>query len=199
MTKLLIASRNPGKVLEIRALLERLDLEVVDLEVLGLYLDVEEHGDTYLKNAEYKARVFSEVSSCWTLADDSGLEVDALDGAPGPLSARLAGPGRSDSDRRAYLLELLSGHPVPWSARFQCAIVLASPEGMIDTAHGTCEGRIIDEERGEHGFGYDPIFLLSDIDMTMAELRMEEKNRHSHRAKAVKELIPVIKERLVVE
>jgi XTP/dITP diphosphohydrolase len=196
MTKLLIASRNPGKVLEIRALLERLDLEVVDLEVLGLYLDVEEHGDTYLKNAEYKARVFSEVSSCWTLADDSGLEVDALDGAPGPLSARLAGPGRSDSDRRAYLLELLSGHPVPWSARFQCAIVLASPEGMIDTAHGTCEGRIIDEERGEHGFGYDPIFLLSDIDMTMAELRMEEKNRHSHRAKAVKELIPLIKLKL---
>jgi XTP/dITP diphosphohydrolase len=199
MTKLLIASKNLGKVLEMRALLKGINLEVVDLEALGISIDVEEHGDTYLKNAEHKARVFSEVSSCWTLADDSGLEVDALEGAPGPFSARLAGPGRSDSDRRAYLLELLGEHPPPWTARFQCAIVLASPEGEIDSTHGTCEGHIIREERGDHGFGYDPIFLLAEIDKTMAELTMEEKNRLSHRAKAVKMLIPLIKQRLGVE
>lgn len=199
MNKLLIASKNPGKVQEIRALLKGIDLEVVDLETLGLSIDVEEHGDTYLKNAEHKARVFADVGSCWTLADDSGLEVDALEGAPGPFSARLAGPGRSDGDRRAYLLELLDGHTPPWTARFQCAIVLASPDGEIDSAHGSCEGRIITDELGEHGFGYDPIFLLTEIDKTMAELSMEEKNRLSHRAKAIKALIPIIKERLGLE
>lgn len=199
MTKLLIASRNPGKVLEIRSLLEWLALEIVDLEILNLSTHVEESGDTYRKNAEQKARVFSEVSSCWTLADDSGLEVDALNGAPGPLSARLAGPGRSDGDRRTHLLELLKRHAEPWKARFQCTVVLASPEGVLNSAHGTCEGRIIDEERGEHGFGYDPIFLLAGVDKTMAELTMEEKNRLSHRAKAVKGIIPVIKESLGVE
>jgi XTP/dITP diphosphohydrolase len=196
MTKLLIASRNPGKIHELSALLAGLGPEIVALQMLGLYLDVEERGDTYLENAEHKARVFAEVSKCWALADDSGLEVDALDGAPGPRSARLAGPGKTDQERRTHLLKLLEGHDEPWTARFQCAIVLANPEGGIDTAHGTCEGRIIATERGELGFGYDPIFQLAEMDKTMAELTMDEKNRLSHRAKAVMQILPVLKKRL---
>ena len=199
MTKLLIASRNPGKIHELRALLAGLDLEVLDLHMLGLYLDVEEHGVTYVENAAHKATVFAEVSKCWSLADDSGLEVDALDGAPGIRSARLAGPGKSDQERRTHLLELLVGHAEPWTARFQCAVVLANPTGGVDTAHGTCEGQIISDERGELGFGYDPIFHLAEFDKTMAELTMDEKNRLSHRAIATKQLIAVIKEKLGVK
>jgi len=110
----------------------------------------------------------------------------------------LAGPGRSDGDRRTFLLDLLKQHPEPWTARFKCTIALANPKGSMDIASGICEGRIIPTERGEHGFGYDPIFLVAGTDHTMAELPMEEKNRLSHRAKAVKELLPVIRERLGV-
>lgn len=199
MTRLLIASRNAGKIAEIRSLLEGLDLELTDPVSLGLLLDVEEHGESYLENAQQKALVYSQASSSWALADDSGLEVDVLEGAPGPLSARLAGPGKNDGDRRAHLLKLLEEHSKPWKARFQCSVVLAGPTGSLDVASGTCEGQIINLERGEHGFGYDPIFLLAGTDKTMAELTMEEKNRLSHRAKAVKGLIPVMKERLGVE
>jgi XTP/dITP diphosphohydrolase len=199
MTKLLLASRNPGKIHELRSLLAGIGLELVDLQSLGLYLDVEERGDTYFENAAHKAMVFAELSKCWALADDSGLEVEALDGAPGIRSARLAGPGKSDQERRNYLLELLEGHAEPWTARFQCSVVLANPAGGIDTAHGTCEGRVIAQERGEHGFGYDPIFHLAEIDKTMAELTIDEKNRLSHRARAVEAIIPIIKEKLGVE
>jgi XTP/dITP diphosphohydrolase len=198
MPKLLIASENPGKIVEFRALLKVLKLELVDPGMLDLHVEVIEQPDSYLENAKSKASTYAETSGLWTIADDSGLEVDALDGAPGALSARLAGPGRSDGDRRIFLLDLLKQHPKPWTARFKCTIALTHPKGPMDIARGICEGRIIPTERGEHGFGYDPIFLVAGTDYTMAELPMEEKNRLSHRAKAVKELIPVIKERFGV-
>ena len=198
MPKLLIASENSGKIVEFRALLKVLRLELLDPVMLDLHVEVIEQPDSYLENAKSKASAYAETSGLWTIADDSGLEVDALDGAPGALSARLAGPGRSDGDRRTFLLDLLKQHPDPWTARFKCTIALANPKGPMDIARGNCEGRIISTERGEHGFGYDPIFLVAGTDHTMAELPMDEKNRLSHRAKAVMTILPILRERLGV-
>ena len=132
----------------------------------------------------------------WALADDSGLEVDVLEGAPGPRSARLGAPHLSDADRRHLLLEMLHPHPRPWRARFRSVVALASPEGKIDLAEGTCSGEIIAEERGTGGFGYDPIFLVPGTDCTMAELSMVKKNQLSHRARAIEALMPILKIRL---
>jgi XTP/dITP diphosphohydrolase len=196
---LLLASNNEGKLRELRALLEGLELELLDPETMMLKLEVEETGDDYASNASLKAAAFSEASGMWCLADDSGLEVDALGGAPGLHSARLIGPTRSDSERRAHLLSLLAPHPRPWTARFRSAVALASPKGEIELANGKCIGEIIPEERGEMGFGYDPIFLLTDIGKTMAELEMEEKNHLSHRAHAVRALLPLLTNRLGLE
>jgi len=198
MPKLLIASENPGKIVEFRALLKVLRLELLDPAMIDLHVEVIEQPDGYLENAKSKASAYAETSGLWTIADDSGLEVYALDGAPGALSARLAGPGRSDGDRRTFLLDLLKQHPEPWTARFKCTIALANPKGPMDIARGICEGRIIPTARGEHGFGYDPIFLVAGTDHTMAELPMEEKNRLSHRAKAVMAILPILRERMGV-
>jgi XTP/dITP diphosphohydrolase len=197
--KLLLASQNPGKLDELHDLLKGLALELIQPSNLGLSLDIVEGVDSYRQNAAAKALAYAKAAGIWTLADDSGLEVDALDGAPGLRSARLAGPGRSDADRREHLLHLLIPYSRPWRARFQCTIALASPGGALSFTSGSCEGEIIPTERGEHGFGYDPIFLLQASDKTMAELAQDEKNRLSHRAKAVNELIPVILERLKSE
>ncbi len=196
MQKLLLASNNLGKLRELRALLEGLQLDLLDPESLKLKLEVEECGADYASNARLKAVAFAEASGLWCLADDSGLEVDALGGAPGLHSARLVGPGGSDAARRAQLLTLLSAYPRPWTAKFRSVVALASPEGKIDLAEGECPGEIIPEERGEGGFGYDPIFLLTDVERTMAELGMVEKNRLSHRARATRALLPVLRSRL---
>jgi XTP/dITP diphosphohydrolase len=196
MQRLLIASNNEGKLREFRALLKGLGLDLLDPASLKLNLEVEESGDDYATNARLKAAAFTEASGLWCLADDSGLEVDALGGAPGLHSARLVGPGGSDEARRARLLALLSTHPRPWTARFRSVVALANPEGGIDLAEGECPGEIIPEERGEGGFGYDPIFLLRGVGRTMAELGMEEKNRLSHRANATGALLPVLRSRL---
>jgi XTP/dITP diphosphohydrolase len=196
MTNLVIATGNPGKIQELQALLQHLPITLNNPHDLRLFLQIEEQNDSYFANAKRKARSYAKQSGLWSLADDSGLEVDALQGAPGLQSARLAGPGRSDADRRALLLTLLQPHPKPWTARFRCVVVLASPEGEFDFAEGVCEGEIIPHERGDQGFGYDPIFLLEDRDKTMAELAMEEKNRLSHRARAVHAILPVLKDRL---
>lgn len=198
MPKLLIGSENPGKIVEFRALLKVFKLELVDPGMLGLYVEVIEKPDSYVENAKVKASAYAKASNLWAIADDSGLEVDALGGAPGPLSARLAGPGRSDGDRRVFLLDLLKQHPEPWTARFKCTIALADPKGPVDITRGICEGRIIPTERGDHGFGYDPIFLVAGTDHTMAELPMQEKNRLSHRAKAFMAILPVLEKRLGV-
>jgi len=196
MTNLVIASGNPGKIQELRALLQHLPITLINPHDLSLFLQIEEQNDSYFANAKRKANTYARESGLWSLADDSGLEVDALNGAPGLQSARLAGPGCSDVDRRELLLALLLPHSGPWTARFRCVIVLASPSGEVNFAEGVCEGEIIPHERGYGGFGYDPIFLLKDRDKTMAELSLEEKNGLSHRAHAVHAILPVLEERL---
>ncbi len=193
MTKLLIATGNPGKVLEIRALLDDPALLLLTPADLGLHLEVAEVGATYAENAALKAQAFAHASGLLALADDSGLEVQALGGLPGLRSARFAPqPGATDADRRAYLLQRLGDAPRPWTACFHCTVALATPAGALHFAEGRCPGEIIPEERGDHGFGYDPIFLLPELGRTMAQLSMEEKNRLSHRARAVLAVRPIL-------
>lgn len=179
-----------------RVLLQPLGVEIIDVTELATEVRVDEIGKTYAENASLKAGIFAEHFQIWAIGDDTGLEVDALEGAPGLHSARLAGPGRSDGDRRNRLLSLLGSHQRPWTARFRCVVALAGPEGGIDLAEGECEGEIIPDERGDGGFGYDSIFLVKGLGRTMAEIRPEEKNRASHRARAVQALLPTLKERL---
>ena len=163
---------------------------------LELKILVEETGATYAENASLKAVAYATQSGLWTLADDSGLEVEVLDGAPGLRSARLAGEGKSDSDRRHLLLEMLVDHARPWEARFRATVALADPSGEIEFAEGQCAGEIIAEERGTGGFGYDPIFLVQGVGKTMAELEIREKNQFSHRARALEAIRPVLEARL---
>ncbi len=194
MKKLLIATNNKGKVIELQDLLKNTNFEIVTPADINLNLEVEEDGTTYAENAAKKAIAFAQASGLISLADDSGLEVDALDGAPGLYSARYhPKPDANDADRCAYLLENLRDKPRPWSAHFHATIAIALPDGEIHVVEGNCYGEIIPVERGKGGFGYDPIFLLSELNKTTAELKMEEKNRLSHRAKAVMNAIPVLK------
>lgn len=197
-TSLLIATNNPGKRIEIQAILADLPLTLVLPAGVGLNLEVEETGSSYQENAVLKALAFSRASGLPSLADDSGLEVEALGGEPGVRSARYAPiPNATDADRRAYLLERLRSHPIPdgmpgWPARFRCVVALALPTGEIYLTEGTCPGYIITQERGQHGFGYDPIFYLPEYDQTMAELPPEVKNRISHRARALQAARPLL-------
>ncbi len=181
-----------------RVLLQPLGVEIIDVIELETEIRVDEVGKTYAENASLKAGVFAEHFQIWTIGDDTGLEVDALEGAPGLRSARLAGPSGSDTDRRKILLSLLRSHPRPWTARFRCVVALAGPEGGIDLAEGMCEGEIIPDERGDGGFGYDPIFLVRGVDQTMAEISAERKNQISHRARAIQALYPTLIMRLGV-
>jgi XTP/dITP diphosphohydrolase len=184
--KLLLASYNQGKLDELQALLADVALELISPTSLNLSLEVVEDGLTYQENAAKKALAFAQAAGCLSLADDSGLEVQALDGQPGLHSARFSPiPGATDRDRRILLLQKVQIKPRPWLARFRCVIALASPAGKLFFSEGVCPGEIIPEERGQNGFGYDPIFLLPELEKTMAELGMEEKNRLSHRARAV--------------
>jgi XTP/dITP diphosphohydrolase len=194
MNMLLLATGNPGKRREMQVLLAALgEIDLITPEDIGVQLVISEHGATYAENAALKARAYAEASGLPSLADDSGLEVEALRGAPGLHSARyLARPGATDADRRAYLLEQLRGIPRPWLACFRCSVAVAQPGDELRTFEGMCPGEIIPEERGVNGFGYDPIFQLSDTGRTMAELSMEEKNRLSHRAKAVQAALPYL-------
>jgi len=186
MKKLLIATENKGKMRELRELLADLPVELVTPSQVGLSLNVQETGSTYAENAALKAVEHANASGLPSLADDSGLEVAALNGAPGLYSARYSPkPGASDADRRAYLLENLNDQPRPWQAQFHATIAVALPQGSVRFAEGICSGEIIPEERGTNGFGYDPIFFIPEMNQTMAELEMEEKNRLSHRARAV--------------
>jgi XTP/dITP diphosphohydrolase len=186
MLQLLIATQNRGKMIEIQALLQDMPLEVIRPDQIGLDLKVEESGQTYAENAARKASAFAQAAGLLTLADDSGLEVDVLGGLPGLYSARFAPqPGATDADRRAYLLQRLSEFQPPWKAQFRCTIALSKPGGELLFAEGVCPGEIISEERGNNGFGYDPIFLIPEICLTMAELTTREKNRISHRSRAI--------------
>ena len=193
MKQLLLASRNPGKCREMRVLLQPLGVEIIDVIELATEVRVDEIGKTYAENASLKARIFAEHFHIWAIGDDTGLEVDVLEGAPGLHSARLVGPGGLDVERRSHLLSLLGSHPRPWTARFRCVVALAGPEGGIDLAEGDCEGEIIPDERGDGGFGYDSVFLVKGTGRTMAEIRPEEKNRVSHRARAVQALLPTLR------
>ncbi len=193
MRQLLLSTTNPGKLKELKALLARSGWELLTPADIDLRLAVEETGCSYHENAALKARAFCRASELPALADDTGLEVIALDGAPGLHSARFVqGENASDAARRARLLLQLSTHTRPWLAQFRCSVVLAYPDGTILTAEGTCHGEIVPEERGEHGFGYDPIFLFPAEGKTMAELSMARKNRISHRAMAISNLLKMI-------
>lgn len=192
MLQLLIATNNRGKLHELLPLLDDVPLHLVTPHDLGLRLEVEETGTTYAENARLKAAAFAQASGLLTLADDSGLEVDALGGAPGVYSARYAGAGASDADRRARLIRALRVVPAPRPARFRCVMAIAQPGGAIACFAGVCEGEIILEERGTHGFGYDPLFLLPEHGCTMAELPSAVKNQVSHRARAAQAALPFL-------
>lgn len=192
---LMVASANPGKVDEIKAILSDLPLEIRSAKEFGIEIDVAETGDTYLANAKLKAQAFVAASAQIVLADDSGLEVDALDGAPGLYSHRFAPqPDPTDADRRQYLLDQLAGYPQPWTAHFHCTTVLAIAENHFVHTDGRCNGVIIPEERGEGGFGYDPIFYIPEEAATLAEIPTARKNQISHRAHAVRALAPALKD-----
>jgi len=195
MQSVLIATNNKGKVDEIKALLEGIGIALLTPADLGLVLEVAEDGQTYAENAGKKATVFAQASGMIALGDDSGLEVDALGGQPGLHSHRFCPiPNATDADRRHYLLERLGDKPRPWTAHFQATVAIALPSGEVKLATGQCEGEIIPNERGTNGFGYDPIFFIPDLGHTMAELEMNEKNRFSHRARAIQNAIPILKE-----
>jgi XTP/dITP diphosphohydrolase len=192
MLRLLLATNNPGKLHELVPLLGALPLHLVTPQALGLHLEVEETGTTYAENARVKAAAFAQASGLLTLADDSGLEVEALGGAPGVYSARYAGEDASDADRRAKLLHVLRQVPAPRRARFRCVIAIAQPGGTIECFEGVCAGEIILEERGAHGFGYDPVFYVPEQGCTMAELPSAVKNQMSHRARAAQAARPFL-------
>jgi XTP/dITP diphosphohydrolase len=194
MHKLLLATNNKGKVAEIKALLDGTGFSLVTPAEIGLALEIQEDGQTYAENASKKAIAFSQTSGMVALSDDSGLEVDALNGLPGLHSHRFnPKPGASDADRREYLIEKLKGAQRPWSAHFRATVAVAMPSGEVQLATGQCDGEIIPEEFGTNGFGYDPIFFIPELGRTMAELEMDEKNRLSHRARAVTKALPILR------
>lgn len=189
LKQLVLGTRNPGKLAELRELLVPRSYDLVLLGELGVDADVPETGESYAENAVLKGRAYAAMTGLPVLSDDSGLEVDALGGAPGVRSARyLPQPGATDADRRRHLVRELAAYPRPWTARFCCVAVVVFPDGTVYQAEGTCPGEIIPEARGDGGFGYDPVFELEN-GRTMAEEGSVVKNRISHRARAVRGLM----------
>jgi XTP/dITP diphosphohydrolase len=199
VTKLLIATSNKGKLREVRAMLEALGVEVIGLTDIDAIEEPVEDGDTFDANARKKAIHYAAASGLWALADDSGLEVDVLNGAPGVYSARYAGEDADDMANNARLIRELQVIPeANRTARFRCAMALAtSDKVVVATSSGTIEGVIIDEPRGHNGFGYDPHFFIPDQDRTAAELPPVQKNRISHRGQALAAIHPQIVRLLV--
>lgn len=192
--KLLIASNNAHKIREIKEILGDLFDEILSLREAGVSADPEETGETFEENARIKAEAILQLTGCAALADDSGLEVDALGGAPGVHSARYTGNhDDSDLDRRKFLMKNLEGEEHR-TARFVSAICCVFPNGDVLRARGTCEGRIATYMKGENGFGYDAMFIADGEDRTMAEMTHEEKNEISHRGRALREFARVLKE-----
>lgn len=187
MKRLFLATTNQGKVREYRRLFADLPLELVIPSDVGITTEIEEDAPTFAENARLKAVALAAESGLPALADDSGLGVDALGGEPGTRSARYAGNDAGDADRIAFLLEQMKD--VPWAERtawFRCVIAFARPDGTVKYCDGESRGMIALEPRGEHGFGYDPVFYLPEMDRTMAELSPEEKDRISHRGEAAR-------------
>lgn len=192
--KLVLASKNQHKLAEMQTILGQLGLEVVLESEVGVDVDVDETGTTFEENALLKAKAVMEASGMAAIADDSGLEVDALNGAPGVYSARY-GSKNSDAERTAFLLENMKEIPEEKrTARFVSAIACALTDGRVVTARGTCEGMILFETRGDNGFGYDPVFYVPEIGMTFAEADGARKNAISHRGNALKQFLQAWKE-----
>jgi XTP/dITP diphosphohydrolase len=195
--RLLLATNNPGKAAEFRALLADCGWDVVTPAQIGVDIDVDEAGSDYHTNAKIKAQAFAEASGLVALADDSGLEIDALSGRPGPFSARYAGPAQTDQQRSALVIEQMKGvPPEKRGARFRCVIALAEPAGRLRFCEGECRGLVAEEPSGQGGFGYDPVFYLPERGLTMAELPPQEKNAISHRGRAAKKACALLKEML---
>jgi len=192
MTQIVAATSNPGKLKEFRSLLATAGWEVFALADVAISIEAEETGTTFAENARQKAAAYSRETDLPVLADDSGLEVSALGGRPGVHSARYAGDGTDDSQRIAKLLSELAQAAGGRDARFVCALALAKRGRIIVEAEGECRGVIADTPRGTHGFGYDPVFLFPELGKTYAELSEEEKNRVSHRARAVASLLDLL-------
>jgi XTP/dITP diphosphohydrolase len=189
--RLLLATTNPHKLDEFRALLAPAPFALVDPRTLGLDLDVEETGNTFAENAATKAQAWARASGMLALADDSGLEIDALGGAPGLYSARWAGAEVSYNVRNRLIVARLEGlPPAQRTARYRCAIAVADPERVRILVEGVLEGRIADAPRGNGGFGYDPIFEVPESGRTVGEMSAAEKHRISHRARAVAAALP---------
>ena len=187
MKKIIFATGNEGRMREIREILSDLDVEVLSMKEAGIKADIVEDGTTFEENAVIKAKTICELCGEITLADDSGLEIDYLNKEPGVYSARYMGEDTSYRIKNANLIERLEGVPdEKRTARFVCAVAAAFPDGSVKTVRETMEGRIGYEERGANGFGYDPIFFLPEYGCTSAELSMEEKNKISHRGKALR-------------
>jgi len=196
MKNIIIATGNAGKVKEFREMLAGLDISLTNLADHFTPLpDIAETGATFYENAKIKADwVYGHTDGIWSLADDSGLEVDALDGAPGVFSARYGGEGATSATNNEKLLKELRDVPeARRTARFKCVLVLKTGINTYHTAEGTCEGRIIEHAAGGKGFGYDPLFVPAGFDRTFAQLAPEEKNRISHRGAAIKKIHEILR------
>ena len=187
--RIVVGTRNKGKLAELESLLADVSIRAVSLAQFPEAPDIEEDGDTFEANAAKKATVLAQTIGEWVVADDSGLEVDALDGRPGIYSARYAGEPTDDKANVSKLLGELKGVPTSQrTARFRCVIALASPEELLLTVTGACEGVILEERRGHGGFGYDPVFFYEPFGESFAELTQSQKNQVSHRGRALVEL-----------
>ncbi|MDE2485144.1 MAG: RdgB/HAM1 family non-canonical purine NTP pyrophosphatase [candidate division NC10 bacterium] len=191
--QLVLATANAGKIREIVTILSDLRISFLSLASLHGYMPPVESGVTYAENAAVKAKAVAALSGCWALADDSGLEVEALGGQPGVYSGRYLSPTATDWERNQRILELLEGIPLSQrGARFQCAVAVAGPGGELTLAYGSCDGVIAEAPSGDSGFGYDPIFVVPDFGVTMALLPPDVKNRISHRARALENIKPLL-------
>jgi len=189
LDKLLVSTYNKGKFVELCDLLSPLGIPIVDLDTLGISESVEETGKSLYENALIKARYYYKKTGICTLADDSGLEVEALGGLPGVYSSRFAGKHATDKKRIDKLLRALEGKPKPWICLYRCVVAVCVGNGIELTFEGTVGGEITDSPRGENGFGYDPVFYLRGLKRTMAEMPMSIKNQISHRAQAVRAFV----------
>ena len=198
MNRIIFATSNAGKMKEIREILKDLDAEIVSLKEAGIEADIIEDGQTFEENALIKARTIQKLTGCTVLADDSGLEVDALNKEPGIYSARYMGEDTSYDIKNANIIERLGdAEGEKRSARFVCVIAAVFADGTEATCRGTIEGRIAHEPAGENGFGYDPIFYVPEYNRTTAQLGADEKNAISHRGKALRAMKEVIQQRIV--
>mgnify|MGYP000279796098 CR=1 FL=1 len=196
MRNLIVATKNKGKYQEMKEILSGMPFNVISMEDASLDIEIEETGQTFEENALIKAREVSRLTNEIVIADDSGLEIEYLDGAPGIYSSRFAGKGASDEDRNRKLLKLLEGVPFEKrKARFVCVIAVVYPEGDYFTVKGICEGYIGFEPKGNNGFGYDPLFYIPEYGKTMAEMDPEDKHKISHRGKALRLMLEEFKKR----